>query len=382
MKKRAYAVQLLAALLALTASGSVGVAAARHRDATAPGKSALHGHAATASTTETSTSAPSTTTTKATTTTVPTTTTKPATTTLPSTTSTTMPAPTTTAPAPAPVSGVTCSRTISAPASISSAEAAAAPGEVVCLRGGVYNQVVTLADSGTSGAPITVTGYPGETAILDGTGLGLGSSSSIVNISGSYVHLSHVEIRNSTGRGITVTGSGDVVANNKVHDMQFNALVAVGSNDVIEGNEVWNTVMSNRNDAYGGGGWAEAMNTWRATNTTFRNNYIHDNWGEGIDFIASNGGVVDGNTITDNFSVLVYVDGSSNISITNNRLTTTKTTFYRGTNPPVGVLMADEGGSRGVSNIAITNNVLTHTGGISSWNVTPTNLVTSGNIIT
>ena len=139
--------------------------------------------------------------------------------------------------------------------------------------------------------------------------------------------------------------------------------------------------MSNRNDARGGGGWAEAMNTWHSTNTTFRDNYIHDNWGEGIDFIASSGGVAAGNTVVDNFSALIYIDGSSNISITSNHLTTTKTTFYRGSNPAFGVLMADEGGSRGVANITITNNVLAHTGGISSWNVTPTNLVTSGNTV-
>jgi len=380
MNKRAYAIQLVAGLLVLTAGGSIGVASARHLHNASPRYQShvetQHGHHVPGTTTTTTvvkrvvttTTEPAPTTTEA-----PTTTTE-APTTVPPTTSTVPPAP------PAPVPGVTCTSTISAPASISAAESAAAPGDVVCLRCGVYNQIVNLSHSGTAGAPITVTSAPGETAVLDGAGQSLGSSSGIVSMSGSYVRLSDVELRNSSGRGVSVTGTGDVVSGSKFHDMKFNGLIAAGANEVIEGNEVWNTVTSNVNGAKGSSGWAEAMNTWQATNATFRNNYIHDNWGEGIDFISSKGGVASGNTVVNNYSVLIYIDGSDNISITGNHLSTTNSTFYRGSNPPVGVLMANEGGG-GISNITITGNVLTHTGGISSWNVTPTNLLMSGNII-
>ena len=203
-----------------------------------------------------------------------------------------------------------------------------------------------MSHSGTPASPITVTSYPGETAILDGSGASLGSTNGIVTMSGNYVTLANVELRNSSGRGVSVTGTGDVVSDNKFHDMKFNALIAAGTNEVIDGNEVWNTVMSNLNGAKGSSGWAEAMNTWQATNTTFRNNYIHDNWGEGIDFIQSNGGVASGNTVVDDFSVLIYVDGSKNIEISGNHLATTKSTFYRCSNPPPGVLMANESGRR------------------------------------
>jgi parallel beta-helix repeat protein len=386
MRKRAYGVQLVAGMLMLTAGGSIGVASARHRnsDSTTTTTSGAHGKEHRFGQTTTTTAAPKPT--VATTTTVaPTTTTttiKPVVTTLPPPppTTTTQPA-TTTVPPPPPAPSGSCSQAISAGASISAAVTAAGPGDVVCLHGGVYSQVVTLSDSGTAGSPITVTSYPGETAILDGSGAALSSTGSIVNITGSYVHLANVEVRNSSGRGITVTGTGSAVTNSRLHDLKYNAVIAAGANEVFDGNEVWNTVMSNLNAAKGSSGWAEAMNTYHATNTTFRNNNIHDNWGEGIDFIASTGGVVTGNTIVDNFSVLVYVDGSSSISITNNHLATTKSTFYRGSNPPVGVLMADESGSRGVANITITSNVLTHTGGISSWNVVPTLLTVVGNTI-
>ncbi len=47
----------------------------------------------------------------------------------------------------------------------------AEPGMTVLLRGGIYHEFISFPRSGTDGAPITLTGYPSETAVLDGTGL-------------------------------------------------------------------------------------------------------------------------------------------------------------------------------------------------------------------
>ncbi len=41
-------------------------------------------------------------------------------------------------------------------------------GDVLCLRGGVYYEQVALQHAGTQDRPITIRGYPGELAILDG----------------------------------------------------------------------------------------------------------------------------------------------------------------------------------------------------------------------
>ncbi|MDZ4683617.1 MAG: hypothetical protein SH850_00925 [Planctomycetaceae bacterium] len=41
-------------------------------------------------------------------------------------------------------------------------------GETLLVRGGVYHEHVALTQSGTADAPITIRGYPGELAILDG----------------------------------------------------------------------------------------------------------------------------------------------------------------------------------------------------------------------
>jgi hypothetical protein len=42
------------------------------------------------------------------------------------------------------------------------------PGDTLCLRGGTYFEKVSLTRSGTPDAPITITSFPGEIAIVDG----------------------------------------------------------------------------------------------------------------------------------------------------------------------------------------------------------------------
>jgi parallel beta-helix repeat protein len=227
----------------------------------------------------------------------------------------------------------------------------------LCLNAGIYTQAIRLDRSGTATAPITIESTPGRRAILDGSGLSLGARTSIVGIYGSYIHVTDIEVQHSSGRGITIFGNNDTVSYSKFHDMQFNALIASGSNDLILGNEVYDTVMSNVNDAYGSGGWAEAMNSFQSTNVTFRNNYIHDNWGEGINFIESTGSVADGNTVVNDFSVLIYNGNSKNSTITRNFVATTDSTHSR-SGSQSGVLLSEESCVQGDSNVTISDNTI------------------------
>src|SRR5205823_5076701 len=67
---------------------------------------------------------------------------------------------------------------------ISHAEAAARPGDVVCARGGTYREDVRLTRSGAKGSPITVAGAPGESAIIDGANLPIGPTDALLGIAG------------------------------------------------------------------------------------------------------------------------------------------------------------------------------------------------------
>src|SRR5271169_1822497 len=72
-------------------------------------------------------------------------------------------------------------------------------GATVYVEAGVYNEAVTLPSSGTSSNYITFARYPGQTAVIDGTGLSVSGTQGLINIvSQSYITVSGFEIRNYT----------------------------------------------------------------------------------------------------------------------------------------------------------------------------------------
>jgi len=110
----------------------------------------------------------------------------------------------------------------------------ATAGDTVLVRGGVYNQKLTLTTSGTASAPITFASFAGETAILDGTGLSIpdGEYGMITINSAAYVIVEGFEIRNYTTAsvndvpiGIYVEGAGNFIQiiNNRIHDITTTA---------------------------------------------------------------------------------------------------------------------------------------------------------------
>src|SRR6202042_2144248 len=102
-------------------------------------------------------------------------------------------------------------------------------GATVYVEAGVYNESVTFPASGTASNAITFASYPGQTAVIDGTGLSVTGTQGLINIANqSYITLSGFEIRNYTTSkatltpaGIWVTGSGSglQLLNNLVHNI-------------------------------------------------------------------------------------------------------------------------------------------------------------------
>ena len=205
-------------------------------------------------------------------------------------------------------------------------------GAGVYVFGGIYYESVSFPNSGTASAPITFQSYPGETAVIDGTGLkcctsnppssGNGTQGLINVVNQSYIVVSGFEIRNfttskvaDTPAGVWITGAGKGVQllNNLVHDITTSkekngnafGISAYGTSQtpirdlVIRGNEVYNLKT----------GSSESVNVdGNVTHFTIANNLVHDNDNIGIDAIGYEGvgpvgydeamyGEISGNTI-------------------------------------------------------------------------------------
>ncbi len=240
----------------------------------------------------------------------------------------------------------------------------ATAGATVYVMGGVYNQSVNFPNSGTAGKPITFESYPGQTAVIDGTGVSCCASygergdltQGLVNIvNQSYITISGFEIRNyttsnendvPTGIWITGSGTGVQILNNLVHNITTTSetngnafgISVYGTSQtpitqlVISGNEVYDLMTGN----------SESVNVdGNVTYFQITNNLVHDNDNIGIAAIGYEGvgsvgydeamyGEISGNTVYNISGITnegegssydadgIYCDGCAYVTIENN----------------------------------------------------------------
>jgi hypothetical protein len=250
------------------------------------------------------------------------------------------------------------------------------PGSTVYVRGGIYHEQVVVGVSGSAaGGYIQFQSYPGETAIVDGSGVAMPPSDSTPNglfqLTGrNYVIIQGFEIRNwmtnsdrffPAGIAITGTDSYIQILHNKVHGIVNNfcaanqtccgngscnggshGVAAYGTEApasinhlVIDGNELYGLVLGQSESMPMNGN----VERWSITN-----NIVHDNNNIGIDAIGFEGtapnvaydhardGYIGGNLVYNiddrknpayfptnrNGSNGIYVDGGTRIVIERN----------------------------------------------------------------
>jgi hypothetical protein len=146
-----------------------------------------------------------------------------------------------------------------------------------------------------------------------------------------------------------------------------------------EGNLVYNNGLSNPRVGGEAETWPAIVNGFGASNIVIANNYIAENYGEGIDFILVRGGLAYGNVVVDNFSVNIYLDNASDVVVDSNFVFNTgNTKFYRDGMPADGVRIAQEdvydGPQNRSQNNTIINNIIVNTGSgffYNNYMVTP-----------
>ncbi len=109
------------------------------------------------------------------------------------------------------------------------------PGDTVLIRGGVYQETVTINVSGTAGSPITFQNYPGETAVLDGTSFSSPDGDiGLQIINQNYITIQGLEIRNykttspnAVPMGVYVSGASRHIRllDNEIHHIESHAPV-------------------------------------------------------------------------------------------------------------------------------------------------------------
>lgn len=283
-------------------------------------------------------------------------------------------------------------------------------GSTVNVRGGVYEELVSIKASGNAADGfITLRSYPGETAILDAERIAPTSRTGVLTIHNqSYVRIEGIEIRNYrtaehrlTPLGISVMGAGSHIEllKNNVHHIEQNFGgrdapgrggnafgIAVYGTDartpiselVIDGNEVHHLKTGSSESLVVNG---------NVTNFRITHNVVHDNNNIGIDVIGfertapdpavdqARDGVVSGNLVynitsrgnpayrNDESSDGIYVDGGTRVLIEQNVIH----------DVDFGIELASEHQNRATSYITARNNLIyrCHTAGVSIGGYAP-----------
>lgn len=245
-------------------------------------------------------------------------------------------------------------------------------GGSLIMDGGVYSATSTsLTLAGTISAPITITSAPGQWAILDASGAPIGDTDSVLRLANSrFVVVTNLEIRNSSGRGLSIysagNGSGHHITIDGVIVRNVGQRAIGGSGDDITIRNVLVEYAAMDNITNGeGGGWAAGISSytqnngdvshrWSLINSTIR--YVK---GECAIALRLRGFVFDGNTFEACYNI--YIDKASDGVFTNNTINQIVGWGKRGTNGD-GLKLSNENPPLAspfvLANIQIDNNAI------------------------
>jgi len=186
-------------------------------------------------------------------------------------------------------------------------------GDVLFLRGGVYNDIPEeslriTGKSGTESQPIIIESYPGELAILDGNNRTPqdvidGTHDTYLGFylnEVEYIHIRKIEVMGMWGQGIFLKGRYCIIEGCKVHDnflsgiqvinREFYTTPYVDGWNIIRDNETYNNSDADIPDdnSHGDGDHADGIAISNGQFNIAHNNLMYGNADEGIDVWRSN----------------------------------------------------------------------------------------------
>ena len=134
-----------------------------------------------------------------------------------------------------------------------------------------------------------------------------------------------------------------IISGLKIHDTQQHGIVISGEDNEVSNNEIYNCVLENKDVGktldYGWSqcvaAWGKDYNSGFSKNIIIKNNFIHEAYGEGLDFLKCDGCSAISNNITNGFSMNIYIDASKNILLDGNILRVTSDDYNTNGEKPV-----------------------------------------------
>jgi hypothetical protein len=224
-------------------------------------------------------------------------------------------------------------------------------GDTVYLRAGTYHERVVAQRAGRVDAYITFAAFPGESPVVDGSGIPIPEWCGLFDISGSsWLTVSGLHIVHSAREGILADGVSHVVlAHNHTSDTGWSGIGVWNSLDVlIEHNEIELACRE---------GWQESLTVAGTDGFEVRYNHVHnDRPGYGKEGICTKDGACNGQVYGNHVHHLdrvgIYVDAwdkhTYNIHVFQNRV---HDIYASG-----GLMLASESGGL-LENVRVYNNL-------------------------
>jgi chitodextrinase len=243
---------------------------------------------------------------------------------------------------------------------------AAAAGDTIYLRGGTYQQLVSISKSGTAGNPITIAGYPGESAILDGKNMTiptLNSGGALVMGSGvSYITIKDLTLAHSGHSGIIIQGTHILVDHITAYSNWGDPVQLWGSYVTISNSISHDNALANQNGQSAGqygGSFACGIYTGPVTDhCTITKNLSYNNWGDGLELMNATQSELTNNIVFDEWQEQIYIQNTTYSLISGNLSYVTAGNPLSGSGGPQhNIHIGDEVGKPNqCTNLTITNN--------------------------
>ena len=257
----------------------------------------------------------------------------------------------------------------------------ATSGQTIYVREGTYNERLVPQNSGDQDNYIIFIAYPGETVIIDGTGVAIPQLEGLVNIgSKQFIRFSGFQVINAgegvaNGKwnmGISVQKADHIIIDNNYVNHIYSLGIDIGpasSFIVVDNNELSDTNFGELDDEVSLGMF------WFSHDLEIKNNRVHHTKNEGIGAAAGPHDIAIHHNTVHNVGqgsqrIGIYIDAWTenqfNIDVYNNRVFD---------NDGQGIVAASEGGGL-LENVNIFNNVVYNSGydwggiGVAPWSTT------------